>query len=91
MSTRRAVMTKADELGAEVEVSRYGGITGQGMRVSVYAPNGFVWYANVAHVIVADNNGEGGAAWCWSDTFSRMSEGVQRCDTEDCDACEVTP
>ena len=91
MTTRRTVMEKANDLGAEVEVSYYGGITGRGMRVSVYAPDGFVWYANDAHVIVADNNGEGGAAWCWRDTYARMNEGVERCRTEDCDACEATP
>jgi len=80
-------METAAELNAEVEVSRYGGFTGKGMRVSAYTPNGFVWYSNGAHVIVSDNNGEGGAAWCWRDMYSMISCGTERCRTEDCDPC----
>jgi len=87
VTTRRIVTALAAELNAELDVSRYG-FSSQGFRVGAYSPSGYVWVANLAHVLISDNNGHG-AAWLeWRDTYDRMSMGIERCVIDDCDYCQ---
>ena len=80
---KQKVLALVKELDAEIEIRNGDGP----FEIIIDAPDGFIWSGDGLHCLVHSQWDDQPTTELWQDAFSRMSNGLEKCNEPDCDYC----